>query len=161
VFAYLRPVPQLTPLLEALRDCRARVLLRASALPPAALAPYLRPGFEVVGQSLSFVQAAADCDVFLNYAPHSTVAECLVAGKPGVVMPDNQERILVATRMVQLGAGIALPGDGSANVGAALQQVLDDPTYRQAAERFSASVSHLDRSRIFPAILEDALSAIA
>ena len=50
VFAYLRPVPQLTQLLEALRDCRARVLLRASALSPAAVAPYLRPGFEVVGQ---------------------------------------------------------------------------------------------------------------
>jgi hypothetical protein len=161
VFAYLRPVPQLTPLLEALRDCRARVLLRASALSPAALAPYLRPGFEVVGESLSFVQAAEECDVFLNYAPHSTVAECLVAGKPGVVMPDNQERILVATRMVQLGAGIALAGDGSADVGAALQQVLDDPSYRRAAERFSASVRHLDRSRIFPTILEDALAAIA
>ena len=101
---------------------------------------------------MSFVQAAEGCDVFLNYAPHSTVAECLLAGKPGVVMPDNQERILVATRMVQLGAGIALAGDGSAKVGDALQRVLDDPSYRQAAERFSASVSHLDRSRIFPTI---------
>lgn len=161
IFAYLRPVPNVTHLLEGLRDCGARVVLRTSALAPAAVASYLRPGFEIVTQPLSFSRAAAECDAYVTYAPHSTVAECLLAGKPGVVIPDNQERVLVATRLTQLGAGIGLATADAGKLVPSLQRVLDDPSYRAAAERFSASVAHVDRSRILPDFLHQVLADIA
>jgi len=161
IFAYLRPVPQLEQVLEGLRDCRARVLLRLSAVPRDSVTPFLRPGITLVEGPLNFARAAEECDAFVTYSPHSTVVECLLAGKPGVLIPDNQERTLVTWRAVRMGAGVGLTGPTVAAFVPVLHQVLEDPSYTAAAQRFAAEVSHIDRKAILPDLLDCALADIA
>ncbi|MCI0749440.1 MAG: hypothetical protein L0Y32_02680, partial [Nevskiales bacterium] len=83
VFAYLRPGAYLPPVLDALKDSTARVLLRISGVLPARLKNYRRPGLQLIDRPVNFRLAAESCDAFLNYGAHGTVAEFLLAGKPG------------------------------------------------------------------------------
>ena len=137
VLAYLRPHPQLEAMLKALSASKARVLLRIAEIEPEKIRPWLRPGFEVIGQSINLRQAAQECEAYLHYAAHGTVAEMLLAGKPGVLWPDNLERNLVARRAEQLGAAVVAPRQGTFDVGAALEQALSDTGLRQSAEKFA------------------------
>jgi len=148
VFAYLRPHPHLEPMLQALSASKARVLLRIAEIEPEKIRPYLRPGFEVIGQSINLRQAAQDCDAYLHYSAHGTVAEMLLAGKPGVLWPDHLERRLVARRAEQLGAGVVAPQQGEFNPGAALEQALNDPKLRASAEKFALRYRSHDRAAI-------------
>ncbi|MBI2383782.1 MAG: hypothetical protein HYV18_06920, partial [Gammaproteobacteria bacterium] len=160
VFAYLRPIAQLDKVLEGLKRAPARVLLRISGVPPDRLRPYLRPGFAVVEKPIGFRLAAESCDAFVNYSAFSTVGEFLLAGKPGVLVPDLHERLLVARRAVGLGAALAVRGQGIANFGPALRRVLEEPSFRQAAERFAASARAVPRDKILPQLVDEALRRV-
>jgi UDP:flavonoid glycosyltransferase YjiC (YdhE family) len=159
VLAYLRPHPQLDAMLKALAASRARVLLRIAEIEPDKLRPYLRPGFEVVGHSIDLRRAAAECDAYLHYAAHGTVAELLLAGKPGVLWPDNVERWLVARRAEQLGAAVVAPHEGAFDLDAALEQALTDATLRRNAEGFAARHAGHDRAGIPQLLVERILAA--
>ena len=148
VLAYLRPHPQLEAMLQALAASKARVLLRIAEIGPERLRPWLRPGFEVVGHAIDLRRAAQDCDAYLHYAAHGTVAELLLAGKPGVLWPDNVERWLVARRAEQLGAAVVATHQGKFDVNAALERALSDGALRKAAEGFAARHRAHDRAAI-------------
>ena len=148
VLAYLRAHPQLDAMLKVLSQSKARVLLRIAEIEPDRLRPYLRPGFEATGQSINLRQAAQECDAYLHYAAHGTVTELLLAGKPGLLWPDNVERSLVARRAEQLGAALVVPQQGAFDAQAALQQVLDDAQLRANAEKFALRYRGLSRSAI-------------
>ncbi len=148
VLAYLRPHPHLETMLKVLSASKARVLLRIAEIEPERIRPHLRPGFEVIGQSINLRQAAQECDAYLHYAAHGTVAEMLLAGKPGLLWPDNLERSLVARRAEQLGAAVAAPRQGEFNPQAALEQVLADTQLRACAEQFAQRYRHYDRRAI-------------
>lgn len=148
VIAYLRAHPQLDAMLKALAASQARVLLRIAEVEPDKLRGYLRPGFEIVGHSIDLRRAARECDAYLHYAAHGTVAELLLAGKPGVLWPDNVERWLVARRAGQLGAAVVAPQQGEFDAAAALERALTDSTLRVNAEKFANRHEGADRAGI-------------
>lgn len=148
VIAYLRAHPQLDTMLKALAASKTRVLLRIAEIEPDKLRAYLRPGFEIVGHSIDLRRAAQECDAYLHYAAHGTVAELLLAGKPGVLWPDNVERWLVGRRAGQLGAAVVAPHQGAFDVGAALQRALDDPGLAANARKFAERYQAQDREGI-------------
>ena len=159
VLAYLRVHPQLDTMLKALSASRARVLLRIAEIEPERLRPFLRPGFHVVGHAVDLRRAAQDCDAYLHYAAHGTVAELLLAGKPGVLWPDNVERWLVARRAEQLGAAVVAPQQGEFDLGAGLERALSDTALRRNAERFAARHRGQDRAGIPKRLMEAVLAA--
>lgn len=156
VFAYLRPSPALPAVLDALRRSRSRVLLRVAGAAPDTLQAWRRPGLELAEGAVNFRQAAQDCDAFVNYGAHGTVAEFLLAGKPGILVPDLQERALTARRTAELGATLTADGTARAPIRRALQQVLEDPAPRRAAEAFATSHARIDREAILPALIAEA-----
>lgn len=157
VFAYLRPSPSLPAVLEGLRRSRARVLLRVPGARREEVAPFLRPGLSLAEGPVHFGRAATDCDAFLNYGAHATVAEFLLAGKPGLLVPDLQERALTARRAAELGAAVTLRAPAPAALKRALDQVLEDPTPRRAAEAFAHAHEGQDRAGILPALVQQVL----
>lgn len=159
VLAYLRAHPQLDPMLKALSTSKARVLLRIAEIEPERIRPYLRPGFEVIGQSINLRQAAQECDAYLHYAAHGTVAELLLAGKPGVLWPDNVERWLVARRAEQLGTVLVAPQKGAFDAAAALKQALSDTDLRSQAEKFARRYRNHDRAAIPHKLMQRLLPA--
>lgn len=83
----------------------------------------------------------ADTDVVITHGGLGTVAAGLGYGVPLVCVPLGRDQNLNAERVADLGAGIALPTDvSSGRIGEALDQVLADTSYRDAAREI-ASVS--------------------
>lgn len=155
VFAYLRPFPGLHELLLALKNLKAQVLVHVGDLDPARLKAYLRPGLVVSDSPAHLRQVAADCDAYVGYAPHGSTAEMLLAGKPGLLIPTNVERQLVARRAEALGAARVLPQSSGQDHAGALQSLLEDPALRSAAEAFAQRHAGQDRSRILESWLDD------
>ncbi|MFD8339646.1 glycosyltransferase [Streptomyces solisilvae] len=75
------------------------------------------------------------------HAGHNTVCETLWHGVPLVVAPIRDDQPVVAAQVVDAGAGIRVRFGRvrAAALGEALDAVLDEPRYRAAAERVSAS----------------------
>ncbi len=157
IFAYLAPSPSLPVVLKALKQSKARVLLRLPGGTPEDAAAALRPGLSVATAPVHFRAAAESCDAFVNYGAHSTVAEFLLAGKPGILVPDLHERVLTARRAVGMGAAFSVHATGVAPLRRALDRVIGDPAPRQAAVAFAAGYARRDRSAILPCLVNEVL----
>lgn len=153
IFAYLAPSPALPVVLKALKQSKARVLVRLVGGAPDEAASALRPGLTVTTSAVNFRAAAESCDAFVNYAAHSTVAEFLLAGKPGILVPDLHERVLTARRASGIGAAISMRPTAVTPVRRALEQVLHDPAPRKAAADFAARHGSRDRTGILPQLV--------
>jgi UDP:flavonoid glycosyltransferase YjiC (YdhE family) len=155
VFAYLRPGRGAGAVLRALKRSKARVVLRwpGDALP----ARLSRPGLTVTEGPVNFRAAAEGCDAFVNYGAHSTVAEFLLAGKPGLLLPDLQERVLTARRAVATGAVVVASAQDPSGVRGSLERLLEDPAPRRAAVAFAAQHERHDRNAILPTLVSDVL----
>ena len=83
--------------------------------------------------------------VVLHHGGHGTTMEVLNAGLPSVVIPFNGDQIDISLRLEQFGCALRIgkyPGDISAGeVAQALHKVLDDPSYRDNAQRFSQELA--------------------
>jgi UDP:flavonoid glycosyltransferase YjiC (YdhE family) len=88
----------------------------------------------------------------LHYAPNGTTSEMLLAGKPGLLLPADLEKGLVARRAQQQGAAIVDPGKDEAVLGQQLERLVEDLSLRSAAEAFAARYRHQDRAAIMPGI---------
>lgn len=161
IFAYLRPNPGLMSMMDALHKSKARVLVRLSGVAPDSIKRYLRPGLRADGKTVNFKLAAETCDAFINYGAHSTVAEFLLAGKPGVLMPDLHERVLTTRRALQLGACIGVKGKEVQGMLDAVERAIADPALRKAAQKFADDNRKIDRDRILPTLVKQALKAAA
>jgi UDP:flavonoid glycosyltransferase YjiC (YdhE family) len=157
IFAYLTPSPSLPVVLKALKQSKARVLLRIPGASPEDAAQALRPGLAVASGPVHFRAAAESCDAFVNYGAHSTVAEFLLAGKPGILVPDLHERVLTAGRASGMGAALSVRPTAVAPLKRALDQVFADPATRKAASAFAAIHGPQDRGRILPALVGEVL----
>jgi UDP:flavonoid glycosyltransferase YjiC (YdhE family) len=150
VLAYLRPSKDLEVTLTALARMPARVLVRVGGINPERLKSFERPGMALVDQPVHMRRAAESCDAFVNYASHGVTAEMLLAGRPGLLLPDNLERSLVARRATQLGACLAPPEKGDFNLSQALARLLGEAALGNAARVFAQRYHHVDRAQILP-----------
>jgi MGT family glycosyltransferase len=80
-------------------------------------------------------------DAVVCHAGHNTVCEALSHGLPLVVAPIRDDQPIVAQQVVDAGAGIRLrfTRATAAQIGTAVEAVLTEPSYRQAAQRVRAS----------------------
>jgi UDP:flavonoid glycosyltransferase YjiC (YdhE family) len=157
VFAYLTPNRSLPVVLKALRQSKARVIVRLPGAPAEIAASAARPGLAVASGAIHFRAAAESCDAFVNYGAHATVAEFLLAGKPGILVPDLHERVLTARRAAGLGAAVSVRATGVAQVRRALEEIIDDPAPRKAAAAFAAGHAAKERGVILPGLVSDVL----
>jgi MGT family glycosyltransferase len=83
----------------------------------------------------------AHVDAVVCHAGHNTVCETLSCGLPLVVAPIRDDQPIVAEQVVAAGAGIRLRFNRAttAQIGAAVESVLGEATYRQAARRVQES----------------------
>jgi hypothetical protein len=77
----------------------------------------------------------------LTHAGHNTTVGTLAAGVPLVCAPIRDDQPIIADQVVRAGAGVRVnfTRAKARDVAAALDAVLDDPSYRQAAGRIAAS----------------------
>jgi MGT family glycosyltransferase len=94
------------------------------------------------------VRSAPHCDVLakaaavVTHCGHGTVMKALAAGVPLVCIPQGRDQLDIAARVVHCGAGVRLdPGASETEIAAAIQAVLGDPEYREAARRMAKSIA--------------------
>jgi MGT family glycosyltransferase len=77
----------------------------------------------------------------VSHAGHNTVCEALAHGLPLVVAPIRDDQPVIASQVVDAGAGIRVHFSrvSATELGNAITTVLDDPSYRAAARRVQAS----------------------
>jgi len=128
---------------DALKDLPLRVLLTTGPISPETLA--IPPNASVAGyvpHSAVLPQAA----LVINHAGHGSVMAALAHGVPLVCLPTlGADQRIIAGRVEALGAGKALPGQAGADeLRSAVEQVMADPTYREAAERLARLIGRED-----------------
>ena len=98
------------------------------------------PAYTTVAQRVDQMAVLADCDVFLTHCGMNSVSEALYCGVPLVLWPQTAEQRGVANRTAELGAGYMLADASEQGVRAAVETVLREAAYRQAAARIRESL---------------------
>lgn len=80
----------------------------------------------------------AGTDVFITHCGMNSVSESLYMAAPLVLYPQTGEQQAVARRVTEIGAGIMLQDDSSEGIRAAVQKILNNKAYREAAAECSA-----------------------
>ena len=105
---------------------------------PAAMGEL--PAYTTVAQRVDQMAVLADCDVFLTHCGMNSVSEALYCGVPLVLWPQTAEQRGVANRTAELSAGYMLADASEQGVRAAVETVLREAAYRQAAARIRESM---------------------
>jgi MGT family glycosyltransferase len=130
--------------LDALVDLPIRVLLTIGKDLPLELLGDVPSNVHVerfVPQDEVLPHAAA----ILHHGGSGTTLGALAAGIPMVVTPMFADQPFNAERVAATGAGLALPTRGATpeDIRQALRRVLDDASFRQAAERCAQQIAEL------------------
>jgi MGT family glycosyltransferase len=95
-----------------------------------------------VVRSAPHAQVLSEAAAVVTHCGHGTTIKALAAGVPLVCTPMGRDQLDVAARVVHRGAGVRVdPSAQPGEIAAALQEVLDQPGYRRAAERIASAIA--------------------
>ena len=80
----------------------------------------------------------AKTDAFITHCGMNSVSESLYMAAPMVLYPQTSEQYAVARRVTEIGAGIMLKEDSSEGIRTAIQEILNNKAYGNAAVECSA-----------------------
>ena len=80
----------------------------------------------------------AKADAFITHCGMNSVSESLYMAAPMVLYPQTSEQYAVARRVTEIGAGIMLKDASSEGIRAAIQEILNNKAYGNAAAECSA-----------------------
>ena len=116
-------------------DCDA-ILSIGSKVDPAALGSL--PRNVQVFPRVNQLEVLASADVFLTHCGMNSVSESLLCGVPMVLFPQHSEEEAVAGRAEELGAGLRLKRATAKHIRRALETVIAEGKYAQAAQAVAA-----------------------
>ncbi|MDR9440633.1 MAG: hypothetical protein RI841_14225, partial [Halomonas sp.] len=109
VFAYLSACPALEPLLQALAEQQAAVVIYCRDLSPEVAERF--PNVHLAGAPVDMRQAMQQADLVINMANHATAACAYLAGVPQLLIPRRQEQLFLAQRLAGQGKAVAMAPD--------------------------------------------------
>ncbi len=99
------------------------------------------PGVQVV-RSAPHADVLREAAAVVTHCGHGTTIKALAAGLPIVCLPMGRDQLDVAARVVHRGAGVRLEATAEpGEIVTAVRQVLDQPGYRDAAQRIAAAIA--------------------
>jgi UDP:flavonoid glycosyltransferase YjiC (YdhE family) len=130
--------------LAGLRELDASVLATVGReIDPARFGP--QPDHVRIERFVPQAAVLARCDVVVNHAGSGSTLGALAAGVPMVLLPMGADQPDNARRVVAIGAGLELDvmRCTPAEVGAAVERVRREPSFRRAAERMRDEIGAL------------------
>lgn len=139
VFAYLRPeTPGFDNLLKALLKLSAEVIVVAPGVKPAHIQAFVRPNLRILTQPVQTEQLFKLTDCVVTNGGTGTVSQCLLAGIPLLLVPQNVEQFLMGLRVEALGAGIATRNNRQEpDFAGLLEALLKKSCFRQSTQAFA------------------------
>ena len=117
---------------EALKDLDVDVLISCGNAVDREKLGALPANFELQAY-VDQLDVLSRADVFITHCGMNSVSESLYMATPMVLDPQTGEQYAVAKRAAELGAGVLLKDDSAAGIRTAVQNVLDNTSYRDAA----------------------------
>ncbi|MGH2957811.1 MAG: glycosyltransferase [Solirubrobacterales bacterium] len=115
------------------------VITTGKGIDPAAV-PTPR-GVQVV-RSAPHAEVLRAADLVVTHCGHGITIKALAAGVPLVCLPMGRDQLDIAARVVDRGAGVRLdPSAEPEEIATATANVLDEPGYREAAERIASVIA--------------------
>jgi UDP:flavonoid glycosyltransferase YjiC (YdhE family) len=138
VFAYLNAsLPNLTGLREKIHASPHSYCIVFRDADESLLHAWQAPNISVVSENVCLHQAFQDCDAVLSYGGAGFISASLLASKPIVFYVRNLEPYLSAQQVAKLGAGVLPVPQSPSGVVAALDKVLNDKSFAEAAQSFA------------------------
>lgn len=136
IFAYISTFPSYQVLLRDLKSIDAAVLIYAPGIPLPDKHDLSDKRLRFADELTNLDDVAADCDLFVSHGSHTSVARTLLKGIPQFMIPKYKEQLFTARRVSELGAGVFC-GQEDKSYRDAITTILNEPKYREAAQRFS------------------------
>lgn len=126
-----------TKCMDALKDLNADVVISCgNAIDREALGAL--PEQIKVYPYVDQLAVLAKADVFITHCGMNSVSESLYMATPMALYPQTNEQCAVARRATEIGAGMLLAEDSSEGIRAAVQEILNNKAYANAAADCSA-----------------------
>lgn len=120
--------------IDALKDMDVSVIISCgNTMDPALLGTL--PGNVSVCPYVDQPAVLAKAAAFITHCGMNSVSESLYMAAPMVLYPQTGEQCAVARRVTEMGAGLLLQDDSPEGIRGAVQEVLGNPVYREAAAR--------------------------
>ncbi|MET7376649.1 macrolide family glycosyltransferase [Micromonospora arida] len=118
---------------DALAPLGGTVIISTGHTDPAVLGSL--PGNVLAHRSVPQLEVLARATLFITHGGVNSVNEALYAGTPMLVVPQGADQLLVASRIVELDAGLSIRTEDVTveTVRALAQRLLDEPRFRAAA----------------------------
>ena len=147
IFVYLRYSQTIDGLLSVLARRSSSTLVYMPNLLPAQLAKLeaeYGPTLVFAAQAVDLGQILPSLKLIISNAGHGLTLECLLAGKPLLLLPTHWEQSVVANLAVKVGAAIAvLLTEQHPKFHRRIDEMLQNPAYRIAAEQLAERYQHL------------------
>lgn len=137
--------PEYYPILfDAVRDLDINVFAALGSIDPASLKDI--PANVEVGQMVPQLDILSQASVFITHAGMGGTGEAIYYGVPMIAIPQMEEQAITARQIEKLGLGVAFLDKRAITSEAlktAIQKLLTEPSYKAAAEQFSADMKTL------------------
>jgi len=136
---YQRQEKTFATIVEALGMLKVRGLAMLGEIdPPAAHCP---PNVIII-RSAPHAVVLPRASAIVCHGGHGTVMKALALGLPVVVMPFGRDQKDNGARIEVAGAGLSVSASASARrIAAAIRRVLDEPGFRQGAQRIASAIA--------------------
>ncbi len=131
-------------LFDAVRDLDINVFAALGSIDPASLKDI--PANVEVGQMVPQLDILSQASVFITHAGMGGTGEAIYYGVPMIAIPQMEEQAITARQIEKLGLGVAFLDKSAITSEAlktAIQKLLTEPSYKAAAEQFSADMKTL------------------
>ena len=137
--------PEYYPILfDAVRDLDINVFAALGSIDPASLKDI--PANVEVGQMVPQLDILSQASMFITHAGMGGTGEAIYYGVPMIAIPQMEEQAITARQIEKLGLGVAFLDKSAITSEAlktAIQKLLTEPSYKAAAEQFSADMKTL------------------
>ena len=145
VFAYLHPFRQIGDLLGTLAKGNFSTIVYGPEIPETVKKKIDSDRLVFSNQPLDIKHVAAECNFAVTNGTFGTTAAFLLYGKPVLAMPTNLERVMVARRLVAVGAGLAVRQDKPENLPKAINTIMTSGKFAEAAKKFGSRYAGLSQ----------------
>lgn len=162
VFAYLKSeYGNVQSVLEAIASTGANTLIYSSNMPGETVNKFSGHNIRFSRKPYDIRTVARQCDLAICHAGHDTTATVLLAGKPLLLLPMQQEQTLLSRNVAKLGAGLIGFSDSKPeDYQQQMQQLLDSTRYRESARQFSTRYTGTQRENALHSVLKRCLELL-
>jgi UDP:flavonoid glycosyltransferase YjiC (YdhE family) len=162
IFAYLKPSPALPKLFQALRERGHPTLVVLDGNARALREKYVCDTLRFESERLDPALVAAQCDLAITNGNHGIACDLLLAGKPVLQFPRQQEQLMMASGVCCLDAGrMVVVREDFDRLGEILDEMLANKRYATAARAFAARHADFNPAKQRAEMLERACGLLA